>query len=112
MTTTVPRPTDRPRRPRPGLWRTSARDRVVHESWAGLHADRAQVTLSAMSETNEIYQTLDLSLRVGEILLSSGAGAADVAAQMLNVARACGLRGVSADVTFTQLAMSHQAHPD
>ena len=68
--------------------------------------------LSAMAETNEIYKTLDLSLRVGELLLSSGAGAADVAAQMLNVAHACGLRKVTADVTFTELAMSHQPQSD
>jgi len=65
-----------------------------------------------MSESNEIYKTLDLALRVGEILLSAGAGAADVSAQMLNVARACGLRGVTADVTFTVLLMSHQPHFD
>ena len=43
--------------------------------------------------TKDIYKTLDLSLRVGEVLLSSGAGAADVSATMLNVAHACGLRG-------------------
>ncbi|WP_375498672.1 threonine/serine exporter ThrE family protein [uncultured Jatrophihabitans sp.] len=64
------------------------------------------------SETNEIYRTMDLALRIGELLLSSGAGAADVAAQMDNVAQACGLRGTSTDVTFTELAMSHQARVD
>src|SRR4051812_47288357 len=56
----------------------------------------------------DTYKTLDLALRIGEMLLSAGAGAADVAATMLNVARACGLRGATADVTFTELAMSHQ----
>ncbi len=65
-----------------------------------------------MADTKDIYKTLDLALRIGELLLSSGAGAADVTAQMDNVARACGLRRVSADVTFTEIAMSHQAHPD
>ena len=62
--------------------------------------------------TNDIYRTMDLSLRVGELLLSSGAGAADVSAQMRNVAYACGLRRFSADVMFTELAMSHQASAD
>ena len=62
--------------------------------------------------TNDIFRTLDLSLRIGELLLSSGAGAADVSAQMSNVAHACGLRKYSADVTFTELAMSHQASLD
>jgi threonine/serine exporter ThrE len=65
-----------------------------------------------MADTKDIYKTLDLALRIGELLLSSGAGAADVTAQMDNVARACGLRRVTADVTFTEIAMSHQAHPD
>ncbi len=63
---------------------------------------------SPKPEKNETYQTMDLALRVGELLLSAGAGAADVGAQMLNVAYACGLRSVTADVTFTELAMSHQ----
>lgn len=56
----------------------------------------------------DTYKTLDLALRIGEMLLSAGAGAADVAATMLDVAHACGLRGATADVTFTELAMSHQ----
>ena len=33
-----------------------------------------------MSDTRETYKVLDLALRIGEILLSSGAGAADVTA--------------------------------
>lgn len=69
-----------------------------------------------MADTKEtsrdIYKTLDLALRVGEVLLSSGAGAADVGATMLNVALGCGLRGSTADVTFTELAMSHQTSFD
>ena len=65
-----------------------------------------------MAESNDVYKTLDLALRIGELLLSSGAGAADVGAQMSNVARACGLRRVTADVTFTELAMSHQESLD
>lgn len=61
-----------------------------------------------MAETREIYQTLDLSLRIGEVLLSSGAGAADVTATMLSIAHSLGLRGVDVDVTFTALSMSYQ----
>ncbi len=68
--------------------------------------------MGAMPETREIYKTLDLALRVGELLLSSGAGAADVSATMLSVARGCGLRGVTADVTFTALSMSYQSSVD
>lgn len=60
----------------------------------------------------EIGATLDLALRVGELLLSSGAGAGDVSAAMDNVARACGLRASTADVTFTQLTMTYQSSPE
>lgn len=62
-----------------------------------------------MAETTDTYKTLDLALRIGEMLLSNGAGAADVTATMLSVVHGCGLRGVSADVTFTELTLIH--HP-
>jgi uncharacterized membrane protein YjjP (DUF1212 family) len=63
-------------------------------------------------ETREIAATMNLALRIGELLLSSGAGASDVSAAMSNVAWACGLRGVTADVMFTELTMSHQPAPE
>jgi len=65
-----------------------------------------------MAEQGDVYESLDLSLRVGEILLSSGAGAADVTATMLAVTRACGVRDVSADVTFVDLSLHHQPAVD
>jgi uncharacterized membrane protein YjjP (DUF1212 family) len=60
----------------------------------------------------EANATMDLALRIGELLLSSGAGASDVSAAMNNVAWACGLRGFTADVTFTALTMTQQSSPD
>ena len=65
-----------------------------------------------MAELREVYESLDLALRIGEVLLSSGAGAADVTATMLAVTRACGLRNVSADVTFVDLSLHHQPSID
>ncbi|TCC63338.1 threonine/serine exporter family protein [Kribbella pittospori] len=65
-----------------------------------------------MSERGEVYQTLDLALRIGEVLLSSGAGAADVTAAMLEVTRACGVHNVTADVTFVDLTLRHQPSSD
>ncbi len=65
-----------------------------------------------MSESREVSLTLDLCLRVGEILMSNGAGAADVTASMRSVAYHLGLRGVEIDVTFTSLSMSYQAAPE
>jgi uncharacterized membrane protein YjjP (DUF1212 family) len=55
---------------------------------------------------------MNLALRIGELLLSSGAGAADVSAAMRNVAWACGLRGYTADVMFNELTMSQQSAPE
>ena len=65
-----------------------------------------------MSDTRETYKILDLALRIGELLLSSGAGAADVTATMLGLTRHCGLRNADVDVTFTLLRMSYQEDPD
>ncbi len=65
-----------------------------------------------MTESRETYKILDLALRVGEILLSSGAGAADVTATMLAITHHFGLRNADVDVTFTSLRMGHQSDPD
>ena len=49
--------------------------------------------MAAMLEARALNLTLDFCLRVGEMLLSSGAGAADVTATMQSLAcalRACG----------------------
>lgn len=60
----------------------------------------------------ELNLTLDLCLRVGELLMSSGAGAADVSVTMRALARSFGLRDLEQDVTFTSLAMSCRASED
>ncbi len=65
-----------------------------------------------MTDARETYKILDLALRIGEILLSSGAGAADVTATMLGITRHYGLRNADTDVTFTLLRMSYQDDPD
>jgi len=70
------------------------------------------LTATGERSTREITATMSLALRIGELLLSSGAGAGDVSAAMRNVAWACGLRGYTADVTFTALTMSQQSSPD
>jgi uncharacterized membrane protein YjjP (DUF1212 family) len=67
---------------------------------------------SSDRDVREVTASLNLALRIGEVLLSSGAGASDVSAAMRNVAWACGLRGYTADVMFTELTMSQQSTPD
>ena len=62
--------------------------------------------------TREIHLSMDLILRIGEMLLSSGAGAADVTATMRSVADHLGLRQAEVDVTFTALSMSFQRSLD
>jgi uncharacterized membrane protein YjjP (DUF1212 family) len=61
-----------------------------------------------VSDPRDVYGSLDLALRIGDLVLASGGGAADVEATMLAVARACGLDGLHADVTFTELSLQHQ----
>lgn len=68
--------------------------------------------MSSMAETPQTALTLDLSLRIGEMLLSNGAGAADVTATMHSVAYHLGVRNPIVDVTFTSLSMSYQSVDD
>ncbi|MDF1706311.1 MAG: threonine/serine exporter family protein [Aeromicrobium sp.] len=65
-----------------------------------------------MSEVHDRQRTLDLALRIGELLLSNGAGAADVTATMSSVAHHLGLRQTLVDVTFTTLTLTHQPSVD
>jgi uncharacterized membrane protein YjjP (DUF1212 family) len=76
--------------------------------------DDPQAELEALEaeRAREIHLTMDLCLRIGEMLLSSGAGAADVTATMRSVADHLGLRSAEIDVTFTALSMSHQRSSD
>lgn len=63
-------------------------------------------------QAGSAYEVLDLALRTGEVLLSGGAGAADVSATCVAVADACGLRGVECDITFTSISLSWQPARD
>lgn len=81
----------------------------------GLSPDESEAQealLEQAARTREIHLTVDLCLRIGEMLLSSGAGAADVTATMRAVADHLGLRQAEVDVTFTALSMSHQRSAD
>ena len=65
-----------------------------------------------MLEARALNLTLDFCLRVGEMLLSSGAGAADVTATMRTLSWHLGVRNPDIDVTFTSLRMSYQPDPE
>jgi uncharacterized membrane protein YjjP (DUF1212 family) len=68
--------------------------------------------MTVMDEVRELNLTIDLCLRIGDVLLSSGAGAADVTATMQSVAHHLGLRNPDIDVTFTALTMCGQRSPE
>lgn len=55
-----------------------------------------------------IPRVLDLTLRIGELLLAGGEGAEDVEAAMFGVTHAYGLDRCEATVTFTLISITHQ----
>lgn len=55
-----------------------------------------------------VPRVLDLTLRIGELLLAGGEGAEDVEAAMFGVAHAFGLARCEPTVTFTLLSITHQ----
>lgn len=65
-----------------------------------------------MNDAQDTQRTLDLALRIGELLMSNGAGAADVTATMSSVCHHLGLRSTLVDVTFTTMTLSHQHSVD
>lgn len=55
-----------------------------------------------------VPRVLDLTLRIGELLLAGGEGAEDVETAMFAVCRSFGLDRCEPNVTFTLLSISHQ----
>ena len=70
------------------------------------------LAVSVSVEPREVNLALDFCLRVGELLLASGAGAADATATMRAVAQHLGLRNADVDVTFVTLSMAYQETPE
>ncbi|MEV6168354.1 threonine/serine exporter family protein [Streptomyces sp. NPDC051954] len=62
----------------------------------------------AEDEGPAVPRVLDLTLRIGELLLAGGEGAEDVETAMLAVCRSYGLDRCEPNVTFTLLAISYQ----
>jgi len=58
--------------------------------------------------TRNVPRVLDLTLRIGELLLASGEAAEDVEAAMLGIAHAYRLDHCEPQVTFTLISISHQ----
>ncbi|MCT2589999.1 threonine/serine exporter family protein [Streptomyces sp. N2-109] len=76
-------------------------------------AERPAPELSSRGEEEgtvgpSVPRVLDLTLRIGELLLAGGEGAEDVEAAMFAVAHAFGLDRCEPTVTFTLLSITHQ----
>jgi len=93
--------------PRRGL-RITLRGPRDPASTAGQRRRRAHAELS----DRYIRQVLDLTIRLGEVMLSSGSGTADVVATAQDVAQAFRLTDCVVDITFTTIIVSAQTSPD
>lgn len=67
--------------------------------------DEAEVEQARADDLLRLNQVADLSLRIGDVLMSSGAGAADITVTMQAVVGAYGERNAEIDVTFTTLSV-------
>jgi uncharacterized membrane protein YjjP (DUF1212 family) len=84
---------------RPGWLRRSSK------TGTDLHENPSAVYGPPLLDEPSVHLVLDLALRVGEVQLSSGAGAADVTATIIGVTEAYGLPHTEVDVTFTAITV-------
>src|SRR5690349_17420740 len=56
-------------------------------------------------DDRHVQQVMDLCIRIGEVLLSSGEGSGETTEAMLRIANAYGLSAVDVDVTFTSITI-------
>lgn len=100
-------------RPAPAIGK-AWRDRA---SWVVRGLGPPTVPIGVASSNDDISQkharhVIDLALRVGEALLSTGASAAEVVATVLRLAAAYGVHSTHVDITFTSISLSAQRGPD
>lgn len=81
------------------------------EQGAGVDVRRQKFAATApeagpsVPDDSRVQRVLDLAMRVGEVLLSSGEGVAEATATMLRLANAGGLPTCEVDITFTSITM-------
>lgn len=90
---------------RAGLW--WQRDRAAEPAGGGVApvADEAVEGPVQLAE-RQVHFVLDLALRIGEVQMTSGAGASDVTATIIAVAAAYGLPHCEVDVIFTSITVA------
>lgn len=82
------------------------------ERWERLEQPTGGVQGPALPSESTVHFVLDLALRIGEVQMSSGAGAADVTATILAVANAYGMPHCEVDVIFTSITVTCQRGVD
>src|SRR4029450_5839257 len=67
--------------------------------------------LGSADAATQARKALELTLRVGDVLLTAGMSANDVVVEMLRITEAYGLNRVHIDLTFTSIAVTYYAAP-
>lgn len=90
--------------------RVARQMRLARNAWAKLRARTSEPFDPAEEEPEdpETYRAMDLTLRVGELLLASGEGTETVTEVMRSLAVAYGLPRAESAVTFTAITLSCQ----
>ncbi|MDN5747606.1 MAG: threonine/serine exporter family protein [Pseudonocardia sp.] len=86
------------------------RSKLRREAHDLLHAGPPSVQLMwpigpQVPDDARVQEVLDLCMRIGEVLLSSGESVDETTSVMLRIAAASGLSAVDVDVTFTSITM-------
>ena len=88
------------------MWRNrSARARDLG-TWERLERPAGGVQGPALPSESTVHFVLDLALRIGEVQMSSGAGASDATATILAVTTAYGMPHCEVDVIFTSITVA------
>lgn len=82
------------------------------EQWEQLEPSAGDVQGPALPSESTVHFVLDLALRIGEVQMSSGAGASDVTATIIAVANAYGMPHCEVDVIFTSITVTCQRGVD
>ena len=76
------------------------------DRWERLEQPVGGIQGPALPSESTVHFVLDLALRIGEVQMSSGAGASDVTATILAVAGAYGMPHCEVDVIFTSITVT------
>lgn len=87
-------------------------DRRRRRRWVSAPVREPQPIGPALPDDATVNQVLDVALRIGEVLMASGAGASDVTATVIAVTSAFGLPHCEVDVIFTSISICCQRGSD